>query len=90
MTLVNNASIRIQLTANVKPALSAKSVISFCLDAKLYIGERRTAPFSHGLSDEEKKKTSDNFELHLELGDSRGVAVILIGFFVPKPETGLI
>ena len=45
----------------------------------------RTTRFglSHGLSDEEKKNTSDNFELHLELGNLRNVAAILIAFFVP-------
>ena len=46
-------------------------MISFFFEAKLYMGERRTA-FSNlglGLSDEEKKNTSDNFELHLELGN---------------------
>ena len=56
-------------------------MISFCFDTKPYKLERRTV-FSNGLSDEEKKDTSDNFELHLEsgLGNSRDIAVILIGF----------
>jgi hypothetical protein len=39
---------------------------------------------SHGLSDEEKEKTCDKFELHLELGDLRNVAAVLIAFFAPK------
>jgi hypothetical protein len=46
--------------------------------------------FGHGLSDEEKKNASDEFELHLELGNSRNVAVVpshFIGFFVfPKQD----
>ena len=32
------------------------------------------------MSDEEKNNTSDKFELHLELGDWRNVAIVLIGF----------
>ena len=36
------------------------------------------------MSDEEKKNTSDNFELHLELGNSRNIALVLIGFWFPK------
>ena len=31
-----------------------------------------------GLSEEEKKGTSDNFELHLELADSRNIVALLI------------
>ena len=38
-------------------------------------------PLSHGLSDEEKEDTSDDFELHFELGNTRNVAVVLIVFF---------
>jgi hypothetical protein len=34
------------------------------------------------LSDEEKKNTSDDFELHLELADSRNIAALLIYFFL--------
>ena len=65
MSLVKNASIKDQLTFEVVPALSAKNVISFFIDAKLNKRGRRTA-FGHGLSDEEKKDTgNDNFELHL-------------------------
>ena len=61
-----------------------RNVLSFfCLYAKLYKGERRTV-FGHGLSDEEKKNTSDNFELHLDLGSSKYVAVVLIPFLFPK------
>ena len=43
-----------------------------------YISEKHTA---FGLSDEEKKNTSDNFELHLELGNWRNVALT---FFTTK------
>ena len=44
--------------------------------------ERHTG---HGLSDEEKKDSSDNFELHLELWNSRDVAVVLsIGFLLSQ------
>ena len=43
-------------------------------------------PLSHGLSDEEKEDTSDDFELHFELGNTRNVAVVLIVFLVPKTE----
>ena len=52
------------------------------------MSERRTG-FGHGLSDEDKKNTSDDFELHLQvgLGILRKIAVVLIGFFSPK--TGL-
>ena len=39
---------------------------------------------SHGLSDKEKKNASDNFELHLELRNSRNVAVVLIEFLFQK------
>ena len=63
-------------------------MISFFIDAKLYKQERRTS-FGHGLGHEEKKNTAnDNFELHLdsELGNSRNVEVVLIGFF--RSETG--
>jgi hypothetical protein len=37
----------------------------------------------HGLSNEEKKNTSlsDNFELHIELADSRNIAAVLLRFF---------
>ena len=35
----------------------------------------------HGLSDEEKKNTSENLEFHLELGDQTNVETVLIGFF---------
>ena len=45
-----------------------KSMISFCFETKLYKQVRRTC-FGHGLSDEEKKNTSDNFELHLWYGE---------------------
>ena len=38
-------------------------------------------PLSHSLSDEEKEDTSDDFELHFELGNSRNVVVVLIFFF---------
>ena len=58
-----------------------KSIISFCLETKLYNRERRTG---HGLGDEEKKDTSNDFELHLELGNSRGIAVVLIDFWFSK------
>ena len=80
--------IKDHLTDCFWPALSAKSMINFCLDSKIYERERRTA-FCHGLSDEEKNNTSDNFELHLQvgLGILRKIAVVLIGFFSPK--TGL-
>ena len=54
-------------------------MISFCLEIKLYKQERRTG-FGYGLGDEEKKDTSDNFELHSELGNLRNIAVELIGF----------
>ena len=74
--------IKDHLTDCFWPALSAKSMINFCLDSKIYKRERRTG-LGHGLSDEEKKNTSDNFELHdFELGNSRNVAVILIGSFI--------
>ena len=68
-------------------------MISFLLDTVtilyMHMGDRRTAPSSHDLSNEEKKNTgSDNFGLHSELGNSRNVAVVLIGFLVPK--TGII
>ena len=61
-------------------------MISFCLDARLYKQERRTVTLSHGLSDEEKKNTqaSDNFELHLESGNSKNIATVLIGFLSPE------
>ena len=86
VSLAKNAGIKDQLTLERVPALSAKSVISFFIDAKLYKQERRTS-FGHGLGHEEKKNTaSDYFELHLdsELGNSRNVEVVLIGFFAPK------
>ena len=40
----------------------------------------------HGLSGEEKKNTSDNlnFELHLELADSRNISAVVI--VSPPPE----
>ena len=34
------------------------------------------------LSDEEKKDTSDDFELHLELADSSNIAAVLIPFSI--------
>jgi len=34
----------------------------------------------HGLSDEEKKNASDNFELHLELEVGETLQSVLIGF----------
>ena len=43
----------------------------------------------HGLSDEEKKNTSENlnFELHLVvLADSGNIAALLILFFSPQPR----
>ena len=51
-------------------------MISLCFDTnlKVYKRERRTGN-GHGLSDDEKKNNSDEFELHIELGDSRKVAV---------------
>ena len=51
-------------------------MVSLCFDTnlKVYKRERRTGK-GHGLSDDEKKNTSDEFELHIELGDSRKVAV---------------
>ena len=49
-----------------------------------YISREKRTVLSHGLSDEEKKNTSDNFELHLELGNSRNFAIVLIGFLLPK------
>ena len=51
-------------------------MISLCFDTnlKVYKRERRTGK-GHGLSDDEKKNTSDEFELHIEQGDSRKVAV---------------
>ena len=58
-----------------------KSIISFYLETNLFKRERRTG---HGLSDEEKKDTSDSFELHLELKNSRGIAVVLIDFWFSK------
>ena len=58
-------------------------MVNFCLDTKLYKQWRRTG-FGHGLSDEEKKNTRDNFELHLELGNWINIALVLIGFFLPK------
>ena len=58
-------------------------MISFFLVAS-YISERRTA---FGLSDEEKKNTSDNFELHLELGNWRNVALVLIDLLLPNRVT---
>jgi hypothetical protein len=41
----------------------------------------QTLTISNGLCDEEKKKTSDNFELHLELADLSNIAAVLIPFF---------
>ena len=40
----------------------------------------------HGLSDEEKKNTSENlnFELHLVLAHSGNIAAVLILFFSPQ------
>ena len=81
MSLVKNASIKDQLTFEVVPALSAKNVISFFLYAKLYKRERHTA---FGLSDEDKKNSSDNFKLHLGVGNSGNVAAVLIVFLLPK------
>ena len=81
MSLVFNASTEVQLTELLLPALSAKSMISFCLETKLYNRERLTG---HGLGDEEKKDTSNDFELHLELGNSRGITVVLIDFWFSK------
>ena len=40
----------------------------------------------HGLSDEEKENASDNFELHLELVDSKNIAVVLILFLLRRSE----
>ena len=76
VSLIKNASTKDQLTDLEWPASSATSIISICFDAnlKLYRRKRRTGK-GHGLSDEEKKNTSDEFELHIELGDSRKVAV---------------
>ena len=34
----------------------------------------------HGLSNEEKKSTSDSFKLHLELADLRNIEAVLIRF----------
>ena len=56
-------------------------MISFCLETRLYKRERRTG---HGLGDEEKKDTSNDFELHLELWNWRDVAVVLIGFWLSQ------
>ena len=62
-----------------------KSMISFLIYLTQNHERSRTMrTLSHGLSDEEKKNTSDNFELHLELGDMRNIAVVLIGFSFPK------
>ena len=44
---------------------------------------------SHGLSNEEKKNTSDDFELHIELGKLRNFSAVLIGFF-SFPKTVII
>ena len=76
VSLINNASTKDQLTDLEWPASSAKSMISLCFDTnlKVYKRERRTGN-GHGLSDDEKKNTSDELELHIELGDSRKVAV---------------
>ena len=60
-------------------------MINFCLDTKIYKRERRTS-FGHGLGHGEKKNTSDNFKLHLELGNLRNIGVVLISFFFPKME----
>ena len=61
-------------------------MISFRLYTKPYKRERRTF-FGNGLSDEEKKNTRDNFELHLELGNRRNKGFVLIlRSFVPKTE----
>ena len=42
-----------------------------------------------GVSDEEKKKTSDNFELHLELVESRNIVLVavLIRLFLHQWQT---
>ena len=61
-----------------------KGTIRSCLEAKLYNRKRRTA-FGHGLSDEEKKDTSDKFELHLELGNSRSSAAVVLIVFCLVP-----
>jgi hypothetical protein len=93
VSFVKSASTKNQLTSLSKPVLSAKIMISSCLDAKPCKFVRTTSFLNgwtlrvgcrHGLSDEEKKNTSDNFELHLELGNLINVAVVLKGFFVPK------
>ena len=82
MSLVKNASTKVRLTLLLVPALFAKSMISFLL-SKNYISERDILShtgFGHGFRDEEKKNTSDKFELHFELGNSRNVSVELVFF----------
>ena len=51
----------------------------------MYKRERHTA-FGHGLSDGEKKDTSDNFELHLGTGEFETHCSRTYRFLVPKME----
>ena len=91
MSLVQNASTKDRLTLLLVPALFAKSMISFLL-SKNYISERDILShtgFGHGFRDEEKKNTSDKFELHFELGNSRNIAVELIGFLCSRKGVNL-